>query len=146
MGLSEAAVRRLRAYLGRRLSASISVDYSAQIPSAAVGDVSIVSDSLDVQTEVEFAIQNAEKASGISYGVTVDVPSITALTNDLGSRWAAAVPPTVVSNSSTMRATSTTLENDLQAGLMGASARKSPALWAMFVGPIVMAYMAVDSA
>merc|ERR1719343_1597302 len=56
--LTQANVRRLGPHFRRRLSASMNVEYSAQIPKDASEDVSIASDPSAIEIEVQTAIQD----------------------------------------------------------------------------------------
>merc|ERR1712232_1144627 len=75
----------------RRLSDSVSIDYTAEIPKAYVVDVKVESDPDALENEVLAAVKKAETTSGISYGVTVNRASIIALANSLEPAWTHAV-------------------------------------------------------
>lgn len=140
--LTQASLRRLGLHLRRRLSASMLVEYSAQIPKDASEDVSIASDPSAIEIEVQTAIQDAENASGFSYGVIVDSASVAALTNDLESSWAAesGVPYGEIE----VGTTSTTPNTPKQfSGLTSASDRKKTSIWTLLVVHIAMACCAL---
>jgi len=137
--LTVASGRRLGLHSGRKLtdqSTSISVDYTARIPKAAVEDVSIASDPAIVTQDINLAIQNAENASGTSYGVTVDSSSVNSLTSNLDSTWTAAV---AAESGSLVNATKI---ETTQHGFASASHQKKPASWTLFAVQIAIACFA----
>lgn len=93
--------RRLGLRMGRRLNSGISVDYTAKIPQDHIDDVSIVVKPAIIEGYVQAAVANAESASDISYGLTLDVTALNRLTNNLESAWIAAVASAGDSSGST---------------------------------------------